>query len=205
MVRVLFAAMPDKKQGEQVKKTQGPSPRDNRLSALTEEFNKVEFKDAALKKLCLVLLSTNQVAGRRIAKEVAAAYDPNNVLVAFAGDDSTRLTQETRLAKCHLDYQLHDGDCTAYVDLMTRVGANAREDDYQFGQSIGPFIKCAISALHNKNTKPWTRDECKAIGKALRGLLNDRDYVNINDFQAFSTVLVALSCRMIPMTNSIHR
>jgi tetratricopeptide (TPR) repeat protein len=115
--------------------------------------------------------------------------------VAFAGEDSTRLTQETRLAKCHLDNQLRDGECTAYIDLMTRVGANAREDDYQFGQSIGPFIECAISALHNKDTKPWTREQCKAIGKALRGLLNDRDYVNINDFQAFSTVLVALSCQ----------
>jgi hypothetical protein len=145
-----------------------------------------------MKKLCLVLLANSEPAGKKVAQEMAAAFDAKNVLLAYASNDSTRLTQETRLASCHLRNRLREGDCEAYVDLLTRLSANPSDDDYQFGNAASPFIDCAISVLRDKESKPWTQAQCSAMGKALRSVLNNREYVNINDFETYNALLLVL-------------
>jgi hypothetical protein len=191
LAQVLFASIPD-----------APNPadaaaptRDERLTSLAEEFPKVEFKDAAMKKVCLVLLSSSDPAGKQIAGEVAAAYDQKALLVAAANNDQTRLTQETRLATRHFRNRLREGDVAQFVELVQKLAANPIDQDYQFGQNVSPFIECGVEALREKGGQPWSAEQCAALAEALRRTLLNRDYVNINNFENFTSLVVALHCR----------
>jgi hypothetical protein len=194
LAKVLFAAMPDrekpKRGGEDPEGA--PTPRDERLGKLAGEFKSVKFDNPIIKKLSLVLLSGSDVAGKQIADEVAAVYDPKKVVAAIASDDSTPLTQETRLAQCHLGNMLREGKHEAYVDLLKQMTASSGDDDYRFGNALNPFLECAYAALRDKRTAPWSPEACAAMGEALANTLKDRNYVNINNFENFSTLLVAL-------------
>jgi len=195
--KVLFAAMPDVKQPKQTSDNAGvglPS-RDQRLGKLASQFASIDFKDPALKKLCLVILSDSDAVGKQVAAEVAAEFDPKSILLAYANDDQTHLTQESRLAKRHLRNRLREGDFAAYVDLLNRLSANPSDNDYEFGNVVNPFIECAIDALRDKNAKMWTAEQCAAVAAAMRRTLEDREYVNMNNAQDFNTMLVALHCQ----------
>jgi hypothetical protein len=196
LTKVLFAAMPDrekpKRGGEDLEAA--PTPRDERLGKLAGEFKSIRFDNPVIKKLSLVLLSGSEVAGRQIADEVAAAYDPIKVVASIsnANNSSASLTQETRLAQCHFRNLLREGTTEPYVDLLKRMTASAGSDDYWFGNALNPVIECACSALRDKKTKPWSPEACAAMGEALAGTLKDRQYVNVNNFENFSTLLAAL-------------
>lgn len=193
VARILFASIPDPKNPSQ--DPGAPALRDERLAKLADEFSGIEFKDSTLKKICLILLGNNDASGPKVAQEVAAAFDAKQIAVAFAGDDQSRITLEGSLAKCHLVNQLRAGDCTAYAELLTSLSANRGDHDYQFDQQVSPLIDCALIALKNKSTKPWTLEQCTAVAKSLRGLLKDREYVNFRDYRGLHNVLVALACR----------
>jgi tetratricopeptide (TPR) repeat protein len=188
--------MPDREPPNKAKKKTGsaPGPRDERLSKLAGEFASVSFKDPVLKKLCLVLLSTSDVAGKQIASEIAAAYDASNILSALSSPDRTRLTQEARLAQCHFRNLLRDGNYESYVDLLKRMSATSSDEDYRFGEAVSPFIECAVASLRDTSRKNWSPETCAAIGDALGNTLKDREYVNINNFEDFNTTLVTLFC-----------
>jgi tetratricopeptide (TPR) repeat protein len=197
LAKVLFAAMPDREQPKNAKKktTGAPGPRDERLSKLAGEFASVSFKDPALKKLCLVLLSSGDVAGKQIAGEIAAAYDASNILSALSSPDRTRLTQEARLAQCHFRNLLRDGKYEPYVDLLKRMSAMQSDEDYRFGEAVSPFVECAVASLRDTNRKNWSPETCAAIAEALGNTLKDREYVSINNFEDFNTTLVTLYCQ----------
>ncbi len=197
LAKVLFAAMPDREQPKKPKTTtnSAPGPRNERLSKLAGEFASVSFKDPILKKLCLVLLSGSDAAGKQIAGEIAAAYDATNILSALSSPDRTRLTQETRLAQCHFQNLLREGKYEPYVDLLKRMSATPSDDDYRFGEAVSPFVQCAVTSLRDTNRKDWSPEACAAIGEALGNTLKDREYVNINNFEDFSTILVTLYCQ----------
>jgi hypothetical protein len=194
LAKVLFAAMPDgntpKRGGEDVEP--GPTPRDERLGKLAGEFKSVKFDNPALKRLSLVLLSGSEVAGKQIADEVAAAYDPGRVVASITSDNTGTNTQEVRLAQCHFANLLREGKTEAYVELIKKMSASSGDDDYRFGNALNPFIECAYSALRDKKTKPWSPEACAAVCEALAGSLKDKQYVNINNFENFSTLMGAL-------------
>ena len=194
LAKVLFAAMPDRDSPKKPNKSANSVPglRDERLSKLAGEFASISFKDPIVKKLCLVLLSGSDVAGKQIAGDMAAAYDAASILSAMNSPDRTRFTQESRLAECHFRNLLREGNYEAYVDLLKRMSAIQNDQDYQFGENISPFLVCATNSLRDTNRKNWSPEACTAIAEALAGTLKDRDYVNINNFEDFNTTLVAL-------------
>jgi len=75
---------------------------------------------------------------------------------------------------------------------LKRMTTSSGDDDYRFGNALNPFLECAYAALRDKRTAPWSPEACAAMGEALANTLKDRNYVNINNFENFSTLLVAL-------------
>ena len=197
LAKVLFAAMPDRQQPKKGKDepTTAATPRDERLSKLAGEFANVDFKDPNVKKLSLVLLSTSDVAGKQIAGDIAKTYDQANLLTALSSPDRTRLKQETRLAKAHLRNLLREGNTEPYVELLKRMSANPRDNDYQFGEAVSPFVDCLSETLNDPGRKAWSPEVCGAIGEVVANTMMNREYVNFINFENFNTVLVTLYCQ----------
>jgi hypothetical protein len=195
--KLLFASLQDaqQKNGSADSAAPATTTRDQRLEELAKDFSQIEFKDPGLQKTCLVLLSDSEAAGKQIADAVAKAYEQQAVVSAYVSNDSNRLTQESLLAKAHLTNRLRAGDCDSFAALVNALSDNPTDDDYRLGQAVNPFIECALATLRDKNGKPWTAEQSLAVGEALAGVLKGRDYVNINDFDPYNTLVVALHAR----------
>ncbi|MCC7086295.1 MAG: hypothetical protein IT427_14930 [Pirellulales bacterium] len=196
LAQVLFAAMPDEGQPNDDKEgTVKPTARDERLSQLAGKFAHAPFRDATVKKLCLVLLSGSDSAGKLVAGDVAAAYDASAILSAAGGPDRTRLKFESRLAQCHFRHLLREGKVEPLIDLLKRLSANPSDDDYQFGETVSPLIECVCDEIADAQRVKWSADACLSLGESLGNTLKGREYVNINIFEKFGTTLVALYCQ----------
>lgn len=198
LAQVLFAAMPDTDRKVNTNEDAGnrPTPSDERLSKLAGKFASIPFQDVAIKKLCLVLLSGSDAAGKQVAKDIAAAYDANAVVSAAASPDRTRLKFESQLASCYFRNLLREGKHEPVVELLKRISANPNDDDYRFGETLNPFAECIAESLVDTQRTKWSDTACLALGESLGNSLKGREYINLRNFERFGTVLTALYCQV---------
>ncbi|QDT71705.1 Tetratricopeptide repeat protein [Lacipirellula limnantheis] len=167
-----------------------PTPRDLRLLKLAEEFSGATKKDEALRNRTIAILGQSRAANATLQEEIAAQYAKLSLPVTFQQDDDRRWRSELELASRHFDNRFAQGDTQAFVAAFDGIVASIEGDNaYQAGEKLNPLIESCYDSIKVHGEK-WTPEQCAAVGRSLRSLLDDKEYIYLNEFAKFNALVL---------------
>jgi hypothetical protein len=83
------------------------------------------------------------------------------------------------------------GDGKPVAKLLRRLVASSQDDDWQFGERLGPIVTSVHDALC-ETTTPMTESDCAALAAALRGGFENRGYAQVPDSGKLANLFVAM-------------
>jgi hypothetical protein len=172
-----------------------PTPRDVRLLKLAEELSDSTTSDEALRNRTISILGQSRAANARLQEEIAAQYAKLTLPITFQGDDNRRWQLELELASRHFDNRFAEGDTATFVTAFDQLVKSIEGDNsYQAGQKLDPLLVSCYDSIQLHGAK-WTPDQCAAMGRSLRSLLNDQQYIYLNEFPKFNALMLLTHAR----------
>jgi hypothetical protein len=194
-VRDQRAKAAQEKKGSQAEAEPAPlRPRDARMVALADEFPKLQFKDETFRMRSLVVLSRSAPASNRLRETIAEQYTKANLPLTFQQDDEREWRLQSELAARHFANEFAAGKFEDFVATFDKLAKSIGDNNYDSGRKLGKLITGCFSSLRRDATA-WTPEMCGAIGKSLRGLLTDKDYLYLEDFEDFNTLVFITAVR----------
>lgn len=202
--RALLASLPDpappkageeKPAGEQPEDNANdvaaePTPRDARMLKLADEFRAATGNDDAYQIRTLAVLGTSPPTNERLRDQTAAQFAKLALPISFQQDDDQRWKIESELAARHFDNQFAAGDPTAFTKSFTELVASIGEENaYNEGMKVAPLIDACFKAIQTHGNK-FTPEQFAALGRAVRSLLDNREYLYLNEFRKFNSVVL---------------
>lgn len=204
--RALLASLPDPQSSQEAEQegdekpaeqtaTAEPTPRETRLLKLAEELGGSAKNDEALRMRTIAILGQGRAANQRLQEEIAAQYAKLTLPVTFQGDDIRRWQLELELASRHFDNQFAAGETATFVTAFDGLVKSIEGDHaYEAGQKLDPLLASCYDSIRSHGAK-WTPEQCAAMGRSLRSLLDDRQYIYLNEFPKFNALLLLTHAR----------
>lgn len=204
--RALLASLPDPQSSQEAEQEGGekpaeqtataePTPRETRLLKLAEELGGSSKNDEALRMRTIAILGQSRPASHRLQEEIAALYEKLTLPVTFQGDDIRRWQLELELATRHFDNRFAAGDTATFVTAFDGLVKSIEGDHaYEAGQKLDPLLDACYDSIQSHGAK-WTPEQCAAMGRSLRSLLDDRQYIYLNEFPKFNALVLLTHAR----------
>ncbi len=210
--RALVASLPDPKPaGSEQQEEQGgkekaaaedkapatnePTPRDQRLIKLAEEFNATAKGDEGLRSRTLAILGSSQPANAVLQKAIADQYAKLTLPTSFQQDDQTRWKLDVELARRHFENRFAAGDVADFISAFDQLTAAIDgQQSYEAGMKVQPLIDFSYDAILAHGDK-LTAEQNAKLGRSVRAFLSDQEYIYLNNYPKFNAVVLLTHAR----------